>query len=752
MDVDGGLNHAAFSPDGTHLTTLSSSSENRHKTSRFSRTPLEPGRVRVWDWRQGKPVWPALETPSEPVRASYSPDGDLLVVMCAGGEILLIGPATGQVRRQLDQGEKQSSDYYHTIGDGVRFTSDGGRFIAGALDKVVRVWESSSGRLCHTFKHERPVRSVGLSKDEGLMATGTAGFYVATAVARVWDLATGGRVGVELAHPNTISFVEFSPDGQHLLTSCRDGMVRVWDWRTGKLACPALEHEDWAHCARFTNDGRWILTTGGRSMRMWEWRTGRQVAPAKQLSGSGRTVLVTPNGESAVVDGWSMPSIPILDLRDLVQPPHRRLSLSELRTLSEVISTRRVEGAGTTRMALDEWRERWQSLRAAWPQIASIDRCRTTLSEFAKALLLAQGAHRAFIEEAQALYRAREYEKAIAAYTRVLYLRPDDATALRERGLAYDYGLGQIEKGLADYTRAIELDPYFHRTLGHRARVFARMGQLEEALADANQSLRTSDMEYLHNSRTLRADVLALLGRWEEVAEDFPKYVEDARHSTSIWSRHALLRLHVAGVGEYRRVCRELMERFGETKEPSLANSLAWSCALGPKATPDMARCVALAEMAVAAKPEEAFIRNTLGAVLYRNGDFTAAVEQLNKSIELRGGGGVVEDWLFLAMSHHRLGHPDEARRWFEKATQWIGEHIGWDVPKSSSGAAFNWDSRLELMRIHKEAESLLSGSAPEGQEDAYGVVKDPEPLKAIIKKLDGALETSFRKASSPEK
>ena len=746
IDVDG-LNSATFSPSGAHLATLSSLPQNRHITNPGYQDPLARGRVRVWDWRQGQLAWPALESPSRPARVAYSPDGGLLVVLCAGGEILLIDPATGQVRMRLDQSEKQGQAELRIIG-GVWFTSDGARFVTGGLNKVVRVWESSSGRLCHTFTHDNSLRSVGLSKDDELLATGTAGKGIATAVARVWDLATGQRVGAELPHPNAISFVDFSPDGQYLLTACMDGMVRVWDWRTGKLACPALEHEDATQCARFSRDGRWILAAGGHCLRMWEWQTGRQIAPARQLSGESGTVLVTPNGESAVVDGRRMLWIRIFDLRDLARPPHQQLSLSELRALSELVSTRRIEGAGTTRMTSDEWFQRWQSLQTTWLRTMSVDGFRTTLSDFAKAALVAQGAHRAFHEEAEELFEAREYEKAIAAYSRALYLRPDDARALQERGLAYDEGLGQLEKGLADYNRALQLDPYYPRAYGHRALIYARRGQLEKALADATQAVRTSYIANLANYCTLRADVLALLDRWDEVAEEFVRYVEYASwyRLPRNWPEHAALRLHLAGVDEYRRMCSELVKRFGATKVTGLASVLAWTCALGPKAVPDLTRCIALAEMAVAAQPESHIHRYALGAVLYRHADFVAAVEHLNKSIELHGEGGSAEAWLFLAMSHHRLKRPEEARRWLEKATQWIDEHMGYDDLKAASETLLQWGTRLRLTLLQEEAQRLLSGGGSDSQDDVTAFVKDPERLRAIIKTLDDALETTFRK------
>jgi len=742
MDVDGGLNDSVFSPDGTRLVTLSSRPENRLKTNAWVPLHVDPGRIRFWDWRTGKQARPALETPSEPVYASYRPDGNLLAVLCAGGEILSIDPATGQVGMQLDQGEKHWRMHTRAMVGVVWFASDGRHLVAGGLHKIVRVWEPATGRLCHTFEHKDLVDAVALSRDEQFLAIGTTGVCVR-------NVTTGKRVGVDLAHPNAVRFVDFSPDGRHLLTACSDGMVRVWDWRAGRLACSALEHEGAAYCARFSSDGRWILATGeGGCMRVWEWQTGKQVTPAKVLPGGrGCMILVTPDGKYAGVTGLRRvissfvrdPGLGIatFDLRDLAQPPHHQLSLLELRTLSEIISTRRVEGSGTTRMTLDEWFERWHSFRKTCPTHHNLDDFKTTISDFAKEVRLAQREDRTFREQAEASYKAGDYEGAVAALTHAIDLRPDDVNALTSRGSVFCYGLSRLKEAIADYTKAVQLDPDYGHAYSLRATVRCRTGQLEEALADASRSIQLStedpDLVMVRAGRHYaRADVLALLGRWEGVVEDFSKYVDYVRSSEMGWSRHALMRLHLAGVDEYRRVCGELMERFGKTKEPLSANSVAWSCALGPKAVPDMTQCVALAEAAVAAKPENAAVRNTLGAILYRNGDFAAAVEQLNKSIELRGGRGVPGDWLFLAMSHQRLGHPDEARQWLDKVKGWI--------------------SRVELKVLHIEAESLLSGSAPEGQKDAYGVVKDPERLKTIIKKLDDALETSFRKASSAGK
>ncbi len=752
MDVEGGLNDALFSPDGSRLAALTSSPENRNQTNPYHQNPLDPGQVRVWNWRQGTPEGLPLATPSEPLRAAYSPNGDLLVILCAGGQILLIDPAAGQVKTQLDQGEKQAGVVV-TIDGGVWFTSDGNRFITAGLGQTVRVWESSSGRLCHTLENESLVRSVALSKDGRLLATGSSGRRQATAAARVWDLTTGKPVGLGLPHPNSIDSVEFSPDGKRLLTACRDGMVRVWDRQTGELVCPALEHDEPAYCARFAGDGRWILTAGGYYLRLWEWRTGRQVAPARPLFGSGRRLLVTPDGENAVIDGRAMPYTPIFDLGELSQAPHHQLDLAELRTLGEIVSIQRIEGAGTTRMTVEEWLERWQWLQAILAPATSVDACQTTLSDFARTMLAARGADATVYREAETSFEEQDYEKSVSAYTRVLSLRPNDPMIFQERGVAYDEGLGQTDKGLADYNRALELDPDDSVALGCRARAYGRMGQLEAALADADRCVGSSCYENMPDDRTLRADILALLRRWEEVAEEFARYVEDAHvFSRWQWTQHAALRLRLVGVEEYRRVCSQLLKRFGHTQDASLREVVVRACTLGPSAAADLTQCVALAESAVAAGPTNSTAHGALGAALHRNGDFAEAAKHLAKSMELHGDGGPVDGWLFLAMNHHQLNCPDEARQWLDRAALWINENMGYDDLQRTSDNEPQWGTRLRLMLLQEEAESLLSGRESGRRAGSAATVGGPQRLHAVVKALSNALEESLRRSSSPKR
>ena len=102
-----------------------------------------------------------------------------------------------------------------------------------------------------------------------------------------------------------------------------------------------------------------------------------------------------------------------------------------------------------------------------------------------------------------------------------------------------------------------------------------------------------------------------------------------------------------------------------------------------------------LAKKAVTAQQEDGDCRNTLGVAYYRNGDDRAAIDELEKAMSLRKGGDSF-DWFVLAMAHCRLGDRDKARRWFERAVQWMDRHKPHDD---------------ELRRFRKEAETVLAGT-----------------------------------------
>ena len=120
---------------------------------------------------------------------------------------------------------------------------------------------------------------------------------------------------------------------------------------------------------------------------------------------------------------------------------------------------------------------------------------------------------------------------------------------------------------------------------------------------------------------------------------------------------------------------------------------MAWFLATCPvPRLRDPARAVELARRAVEKAPGERSFRNTLGVALSRSGDWRAAIEALEKSMQL-GHGGDPFDWFFLAMAHWQLGDRDQAGTWYDRAVEWMDK---------------NRSSDHELKHFRAEAATLL--------------------------------------------
>jgi tetratricopeptide (TPR) repeat protein len=115
---------------------------------------------------------------------------------------------------------------------------------------------------------------------------------------------------------------------------------------------------------------------------------------------------------------------------------------------------------------------------------------------------------------------------------------------------------------------------------------------------------------------------------------------------------------------------------------------------LGPNATDDWARALGWTDQALSrlaeiekARPnlkdlirrERHRFLSTRGAVLYRASRFEEAAKVLREAMRLDHGGGDFNDWLFLALSEHRLGHADAAKEGVAKARAAPGPDNAWD-------------------------------------------------------------------------
>ena len=129
----------------------------------------------------------------------------------------------------------------------------------------------------------------------------------------------------------------------------------------------------------------------------------------------------------------------------------------------------------------------------------------------------------AFGFRGEAYRQTGRYEEAVADFTRAIEIDPGDAWAIGSRGQAYD-AMGRFDEALADFTHAIELEPARTWILSARGETYLRMGRLDGAATDFTRAIEL-DPEHDWNI-VFRGETYRQMGRYEEAVADFTRAIE----------------------------------------------------------------------------------------------------------------------------------------------------------------------------------------------------------------------------------
>ncbi|HJQ82071.1 MAG TPA: protein kinase [Lacipirellulaceae bacterium] len=195
------------------------------------------------------------------------------------------------------------------------------------------------------------------------------------------------------------------------------------------------------------------------------------------------------------------------------------------------------------------------------------------------------------------------------------------------------------------------------------------------------QLAQTESLGLLHASGQLSEAVEACrqqISFWEEVQRDNPskdfkpylagRYLTLTRLLTELGeddeAKQAAAQAHEMGLNSpqtFAQLARDLVIALY-----AAPLQMAWQ-----NGTDASALAVEAAQKAVDASPNDGFYWNTLGAAQYCAGEWQSSMESLQKSVELRAGGDAT-DWYFVAMAHWQLGRHEQARKWYDRASQWM--------------------------------------------------------------------------------
>jgi WD40 repeat protein len=274
----GGVGHVGFSPDGRRLATAS-----------------HDGTAKLWDVETGQELRTFRGEHTYGVTSvSFSPDGKRLLLGIYDKTLKVHDAETGEellTLRDLAYGVITAC-----------FSPDGKRIAAGSVQgQGVRVWDAETGREVITPRGKVAVWSACFSPDGRRLAVSEKGWTEsrrvrdpktgqeedATAyisghdVLRVWNLETEREVFTARIYNNakvqreapsmSCLVLDYSPDGNRIVTGGRDGVVRIWDAHTGREQLTLKGHLKAVHRVAFSPDGRRVASASHDGMvKVWD--------------------------------------------------------------------------------------------------------------------------------------------------------------------------------------------------------------------------------------------------------------------------------------------------------------------------------------------------------------------------------------------------------------------------------------------------------------------------------------------------
>jgi len=326
----------AWAPDGLRIATASGE-----------------GPVQVWDGRTGKPLFTLFGHRAPVFCIDWSPDGSRLVTggddgtakvwevsetegheqlslssqdMRAGVYAAVFSPDGSQVMtgdfsvtaanvwdvgiggdaERMNLPTQSYADVYWP-GD-IAFLPDGRRFASTSEEGEIAIWDLQTGRRLRTIRVGGSViSSFDVTPDGAMIAAGRS-----NGLATAWDVATGEEL-FSFEHDEEVVDVDWSADGEHLLTAMPSGSIRILD-ATGRLVRRLNEDGDVAlYSARFSPDGRLVVTAveptsaGSPPFRqtIWDWESGEVVGSIDPGDGrnAAHVAVLDPSGSRLATNG-----------------------------------------------------------------------------------------------------------------------------------------------------------------------------------------------------------------------------------------------------------------------------------------------------------------------------------------------------------------------------------------------------------------------------------------------------------------
>lgn len=256
------------------------------------------GEVEIWDAVNGKRIGEVLKHEQEVTHAVFSPDGKHVLTAAADKILHMWDIETATEAFSLQLMNPTAS---------IAFSNDGKRFLTvtentpmadnspmGATEVELHIWDASTGE---------PIRKSALGSEIRALpaAFSPDGQRVLTVCrdrcARIWDIATGKQVGPSFSHAADLVQAMFSADGERVFAASVDGTARVWKAETGEPMTPLFKHGSAVSGGCLSAEGKHALTFGeDGGVRVWDIDKGESAGPTLQHTDAVSDAVFSPDG------------------------------------------------------------------------------------------------------------------------------------------------------------------------------------------------------------------------------------------------------------------------------------------------------------------------------------------------------------------------------------------------------------------------------------------------------------------------
>ena len=151
-----------------------------------------------------------------------SPDGKRMVTGGKDNQVRMLNATDGKLLYIIDGYKGHSKSV-----NAVRFSGDGKLFASASDDQLVKVWETETGKLLHSFKgHTHNINGLVFSSDNRIIFTSSSDGTI-----KKWNIDQPGQYHF-LVCKSGPWYAPLSPDGKWMAAACLDSVLNVWNVHT----------------------------------------------------------------------------------------------------------------------------------------------------------------------------------------------------------------------------------------------------------------------------------------------------------------------------------------------------------------------------------------------------------------------------------------------------------------------------------------------------------------------------------------